>query len=369
MMVVQIILAFIIVVLTQGVIYYVFALRGLSYSCSLLHNNIYEGESNELVEVIENKKALPLLWLRIETRFNESFLFIKNDSTNVSSGEFHRSVLSVPPMRRVTRTYKIVCTKRGYYQIGAASVTTGDMFGIVNKSFAYTPEIGLHVFPIPIVWSKLNLPSRSFQGDMVVRRFFLQDPFMPAGIRDYVSGDPQNSINWKASAKSGKLVVHKHDFTADSKLMVFFNVDYSASSQDNSSVIKDSSMEYALRILATILDYSITHGQETALWTNATSLRDEKEVLVPLALRQNQREKLFAAMAEMKFVRTRNFHMLLKEAACVVRDMDILLMTRYMTDEIQTEINTMRRAGNKVEVFTIPDLPEDQELGGGVGSV
>jgi len=367
MMVVQIVLAFLIIILAQSVIYYVFALRGLLYSCTLSHYNVYEGESNELVEVIESRKKLPLLWLKIETRFNESILFTKNDNTNVSSGEFHRSVLSMPPMQRITRTYRIICTKRGYYHLGAASVTTGDLIGLVNKTFAHTPKTGLHVFPIPIKWSELNLPSRTFRGDVVVRRLFLHDPFMPTGIRNYAPGDPQNQINWKASAKSAKLVVHKYDYTADSKLMVFFNVDYTANSQDNASAIKNDTMEHALRILAAILDNSINSGQETALWTNATSQRDGKEVSVLSNLRQIQREKLFAAMAEMKFVRSRNFHMLLQEASKVVRDTDILLMTRYMTEEIQTEIDTLRRGSNKVEVFTIPDLREEEGANGGEG--
>jgi len=365
MMIAQIMLAFIIVLLTQGVIYHVLALKGLTYSCTLLHYKLYEGESNELVEVIENKKLLPLLWLKAETRFSKSILFTKNDNTNVSLGEFHRSVLSMPPMRRITRTYRITCTKRGYYHLGAASVTTGDLLGFVNKTFTYSPEIGLHVCPIPIIWSKLNLPSRLFQGDVVVRRFFLPDPYMPAGIREYVSGDPQKLINWKASAKTGKLAVHKHDFTTDSKLMVFFNVDYTADSKDNASEIKENTLEYALRILASILNYSVTNGQQTALWTNATSQRNEKEVSVPLASGHAQKEKLFAAMAEIKFVRTRNFHMLLREKAIATRDADILLMTRYMTKEIQLEIDIFRKAGNKVEVFTIPDLTIEQNVGGG----
>jgi len=365
MIILQFFLALITVILTQAVIYRMLVLYGLTYTCTLTHYRIYEGDSNELVEVIENKKLLPLLWLKVETRFNESILFTKNDNTFVSAGGFHRSILALPPMRRVKRTYRIVCTKRGYYPLGSATVTTGDLMGLVEKNFSYTPESGLHVFPIPVMRSELNLPSRSFQGDVIVRRFFLPDPFMPSGVRDYVPDDPQKLINWKASAKVGRLVVNKCDFTADSKLMVFFNVDYSANSRDNSSFIKESTLEHALRILATILDLSITNGQQTALWTNATSSRDEKEVFVPPALGRTHREELFAAMAEMQFVRTRNFHMLLKEAAKIIKDTDILLMTRYMTKEIDIEIDAFRHSGNKVEVFTIPDIAEDHTLRGG----
>ena len=366
MIVMQLFLALLIVVFAQGIAYYFLALHGLVYSCTLLHYKIYEGDSTELVEVIENRKLLPLLWLKVETRFNETILFTRNDNTNVSAGGFHRSVLSIPPMRRIIRTYRIVSTKRGYYHLGSATVTSGDLLGMTSKTLSYVPESGLHVYPIPLKRSEFHLPSRSFQGDVIVRRFFLPDPFMPAGIREYVPDDPQNLINWKASAKAGKLVVHKCDFTADSKLIVFFNVDYSANSWDNTSKIKDSTLENALRILATILDMSITNGQSTALWTNATSLRDkQEEISVPPGLGRVHREKLFSAMAEIQFIRSRNFHMMLQEAAAIVKDSDVLLMTRYLTDEINMEVEALRRAGNKVEVFTIPVISEDQLPAGG----
>ena len=365
MIILQFILVLIFFVIVQGVIYHTLAFRGLKYSCTILHNRIFEGETNELVEVIENKKLLPLLWLKVETRFSKTMLFTKNDNTRVSAGVFHRSVFSVPAFRRIKRSYRITCTKRGYYHLGSASITTGDLFGLINKTFSYTPEAGLHVFPIPVKLTELHLPSRSFMGDVVVRRYFLPDPFMPAGIRDYTPRDPQKLINWKASAKTGKLVVQKHDFTSSSKLMVFFNIDYSSESRDNSSAIKTQTMENALRVLASVLNFSISSGQQTALHTNSVSFRDGQEVTVLPAPGGTRREDLFAAVAEMRLVRTRNFYMLLREAAQVVKDTDILIMTRYKTDEMNIEIDSLRHAGNKVEIFIIPDQPTEQRFGEG----
>jgi len=203
-------------------------------------------------------------------------------------------------------------------------------------------------------------------GDIIVRRFFLPDPFLPVGIRDYTPRDPLNLINWKASAKTGKLVVQKNDFTSSSKLMVFFNIDYSSESRDNSGPKKTNTLENALRILVAILNFSISNGQQTALCTNSVSLRDNREVTVLPAPGRTHREELFAAVAEMQFVRTRSFHMLLREAVEVIKDTDVLIMTRYMTEEIGIESETLRRAGNKVEIFLIPDsLPGQQSPDGG----
>ena len=169
----QLLLAFIVVIFAQAVIYNYFAFRGFNYSCTLSHRNVNEGESIELTETVENKRLLPLLWLKVEARFNKTLLFTKNDNTRVSAGTFHRSVLSIMPFRRIKRTYKIMCSERGYYPLGSATVTTGDLMGFTNKTKAFTSDAGLHVYPIPLPFTKIDLPSRSFMGDMVVRRFIL----------------------------------------------------------------------------------------------------------------------------------------------------------------------------------------------------
>jgi len=354
-MVIQFLSAFILVIFTQALIYHILALRGLTYSCSIMHDKIFEGESNELTEIIENRKLLPLLWLKIETRFSETMLFTKNDNTRVRSGVFHRSVITMQPLRRNKRIYKLICTKRGYYRLGAATITTGDLLGLAHKTKAHSSEVSLHVYPVPLQKTQFNLPTRSFLGDVIVRRFFLPDPFMPAGIRDYSTNDPQNLINWKASAKSNKLVVQRCDFTSNSNLLVFFNTDYSPKSWDNQSETELNTLEGMLRILATIIDLSILGGQKTGLYTNCIGSRDGKEVTVPAALGKKQREELFMAMAEIRFIRTRSFHTLLHEAVQSVRESDILLITRYMTREIDYECKMLRQLGNKVEVLIVND--------------
>jgi len=364
-MIMQFLLAFIIIVILQSAVYSILAFRGFNYSCRLSYNKVNEGETIDFIETIENRRLLPMLWLKVEARFHDTLLFTKNDNTRVSAGIFHRSVISMPPFRRIRRTYKIVCSKRGYYPLGSATITTGDLLGFSSKTMSFSSDAGLHVYPVPLKNTSIMLPSRSFMGDMVVRRYILPDPFMPAGVRDYVPGDPLNIIHWKASAKTGELVVHRREYTADSKLMVFFNIDYKAESWDAHDMIVIDTMENALRTLAYIFTLAAAHGQQTALYTNSVSTRDRNEVTVPPAFGRVHNEGLFAAMAEMQFIRTRSYHMLLREAAENIKDMDILLMTRYLSAVMQTEIETLRRSGNKVEVFLIPESVTEQSPEGG----
>ncbi|MDR0324510.1 MAG: DUF58 domain-containing protein [Oscillospiraceae bacterium] len=350
-MILRFVAAFALIVIAQYVLFRLFALRRFAYTCALSQNRVGEGETVELCETIENGGFFPLLWIRVEYRFSEALPFIKNDNTTVAALTFHRSVFSAPPFCRVRRVYKIACMKRGYYPIGAASVLVGDLLGLASYALVYRGATALHVYPTPLPWRDLSLPSRLWLGDMVVRRFILPDPFMPAGVRGYAPGDPLNHINWKASAKVGGLLVHRHDYTADSRLTVVFDVEY----EGYILALRDKTMEAAIRLLAAALDFAIANGMSAALRTNSTGSRDGAEVTVPSGFGRVHRERLFTAMAEMGFKQTRSLPALLQEMSETVRDTDILIMTRSLSKGSSAGMKALRGAGNKVEVFLIPD--------------
>jgi uncharacterized protein (DUF58 family) len=349
-MIFRFLVAAIFVVLAQFLLYRVYSVRRLRYSCSVSQLKVSQGDSVDYCEIIENGGFLPLLWLRIEARLPESLLFLRNDSTRVSAGIFHRSVLSALPGRRIRRVYRVTCSRRGYYRLGASSVEAGDLFGLTTNGKTFESDTGLHVYPLPVPYQNLRLPAHAWQGDMVVRRFILPDPFMPAGVRDYFPGDPMSSINWKASAKTGKLAVHRFEHTADSKLIVFFNIDQ----WDTSGVRPCEAFEYDISLLAAITGLVLSNGQSAGLRTNVVGLRDAAEVSVPPGAGRAQKERLLTAMSELQLKTSRSFFMLLREASETVRDADILLMIRFLTKEIAAEAENLRQAGNRVEVLTVP---------------
>ena len=59
-----------------------------------------------------------------------------------------------------------------------------------------------------------SLP-RYLNGDVVVRRHLIDDPFYVAGVRDYTGHEPMNRIHWSATARENKMMVfHLEDATA-----------------------------------------------------------------------------------------------------------------------------------------------------------
>src|SRR5699024_6360963 len=112
-----------------------------------------------------------------------------------------------------------------YYTLQTVSVTTGDGIGFSEVFDSFEAHTSVTVYPSIIAIDDIPLPSHSWLGDITVKRWIVEDPFLQAGVREYQYGDPLNSINWKATARTQNLQINKKDFTADHHLLIYVNFD------------------------------------------------------------------------------------------------------------------------------------------------
>ena len=107
----------------------------------------------------------------------------------------------------------------------------------------------LTVFPsVEAGRSKEILISRAKQrsGEMKLKRIGLGKEFH--SIRDYTTTDPFNTINWKATARTGKLLVNQ--FEAESVTDVMFLLDARMVTRVGTMV--DNPLERSIRFIASI---------------------------------------------------------------------------------------------------------------------
>src|SRR5699024_9228119 len=140
--------------------------------------------------------------------------------------QFHKSLFSLKPYKKITRWHDVTCLKRGDYRMETVTMTSGDPLGfnpkhrVINVSNA-----NILVYPNLVPLGDIPFPTHSWMGYITVRRWIVEDPFLTAGVREYTHGDSMNAINWKATARTGNLQVNKKDFTADPHLMIYLNFD------------------------------------------------------------------------------------------------------------------------------------------------
>jgi uncharacterized protein (DUF58 family) len=353
----------------QNVIYRWFGMKGLSYHRTFNVPAAFPGETAEMVEVIENVKPLPLPWLRLESMIPASLRFASQSNLDIDEGELyqnHKSLFSLRPYTRITRRHTVTCLRRGVYTLQSATMTCGDLFGMSAQTAQLKMNASILVYPALVPLSDIPLPAHSWQGDYSVRRWIVSDPFMTAGVREYRPGDPMNRVNWKASARSGAMQIHKEDFTANQRLMIYINFDLNE--QMWGAVTEPEAIEKAIRYAASIANYALQQGMEVGFGCNGYFVDSDRGVKRPVRIEpaagSGQLYGLLAAMARLEIDRCAPFDSLLEtDLARRIGSTDYLILTAYRSDKLEGLAERLRRLGNAVQWMEI-ELTEKDPAGG-----
>lgn len=349
----KLILAAIIVVIIESWTTLKYGLSKISIERSFdtLHANF--GQSIHMIEKISNRKLLPVSWLKVESRIDGGLQFDRQEDLNILQGEFHISIFSMLPYTRIIRTHTVICKRRGYFQLKSAALTVRSITGSVSTMRDEETDAKLFVFPQTLTLPEMKLPSHSWQGDRVVRRWIMEDPFIRSGIREYTSSDPMKNINWKASARFGALQVNQYDPTARHKLMILLNVD----TKLNQWTITDEPerVEYGISVAATVLEYAFKNVIEAGFGSNAFLKELEKKPIriEPTTGKQHQ-VIIMENLARLVVLRSISFHTLLEqELERNPSNMDYLLITAVTDQDMEGLMLRLRAKGNAVEILKI----------------
>ncbi|MBR6321331.1 MAG: DUF58 domain-containing protein, partial [Lachnospiraceae bacterium] len=102
-------------------------------------------------------------------------------------------------------------------------------------------------------------PLGGTNGDFSVQRFIHEDPTLIYGYRDYTGREPMKQISWKATARTGRLIVREQDHTLDRNAVVL--ADLRAESP--------ITLEHTLEIIRTVCEMLEEKRVPYALITNS----------------------------------------------------------------------------------------------------
>ncbi len=356
MLFLQIVLALPLIILTEAILYKFFILRKMTYKRSLSDTAAFEGQKIYMIEDIENNNFLPIPWMKAESRISTNLVVASGKNMASVQEGYHRSVFSIMPYYRFRRTHEVTCMHRGDYNVGNVTITSGDIFGFVSRIASYENETRLLVYPRPLSENKMINCFHSLQGDVVVRRFINPDPFMVAGVRQYQAGDPMSIINWKATARTNTMQVYKYDYSADSNILILFNIDSSSMQDPFPNEEECRQIEFGIHFCAAIVEKSIKQGIATGFCSNG-HFRDETDIVnIPARCSTAQLYTIFEAMAKLQLHRTLSFFTMIKNIrSSIPKDTDILIVTLYVDESIEEEVYNLRRDGHQVEVLAISE--------------
>ncbi|MBY0011324.1 DUF58 domain-containing protein [Paenibacillus typhae] len=336
-----------------SVIYQRNALKKLSYSRYFSASAVYQGEQIEMVEEIVNRKLLPLPWLRLESSLARGLEFGSQDNLGVSSGEIyqnHISLFYLRSYRHIRRRHQIRCTQRGLFRLESVTMTAGDLFGMSRTSKQFPLQLELLVYPQMMDIYELPLPVHSWLGELPVKRWIVEDPFLTAGTREYRPGDSLGVMNWKATARTGVMQVHQKDHTADVRLIICLNVENSDNMWRN--ITDTERIELGIRYAATVAEYADGHGLETGLMSNG---RLDGEPDAVNAANAGSLLEVLGLLARLQLDRTLPMSRLLElEAENSPSDKDYLIISCHRGAELVHAAEELRLLGNGVAWLDIP---------------
>lgn len=121
--------------------------------------------------------------------------------------------------------YSLRPVKRGAYEFGTVNVFVSDKIGLISRRYKFEQPAAVPVYPSYLQMRKYQLMAISNRlsevGVKKIRRIGHSMEFEQ--IKEYVQGDDYRTLNWKATARKGQLMVN--NFTDEKSQQVYCIID------------------------------------------------------------------------------------------------------------------------------------------------
>ena len=264
--------------------------RNLAVSLNFMKNYVYMGDQVQMTEQIENRKKLMISILEVSFHMDKSLSFRDCENTSVSDFVYKRDIFALLGHQRIIRKLTLDCKKRGYYRIDESYLTTFSMLHRQRFSKSYPADAQLYVYAARVDVSDILVTCERLMGNIQCAKRSFEDPFAFASIREYTVTDPMNTINWKASARTGALMVNTFESTLTEKVMIYLDL-------EDSAIIKyEYLIENSISVAASLAQALIARGMEVGVCVNADE--NSKAAIIAPAGGKKQLENIERVLAK-----------------------------------------------------------------------
>ena len=332
-----------------------YAFRRLTYSRRLERRRAFIGDVLDYYITVDNDKILPMIWLDISDTFP---LGLQTGGTfrrgvGAEAELDHRITTSLLPYQRVTWRYRVRCRVRGYHRIGPARLRSGDMFGLTSAEQHVTDVEYLLVYPrIVDLRQMMNLWERPL-GASRGQRFIQDDPSRFVGLRDYLPSDPLKRIDWKATARHGKLESRVFEPAATRYMLIALNARTGDAAWQGSN---RRLFERAVTVAASVAEHACREDYTFSLVSNAIASYSSKWMSVAPGSGSLQLESVLESLAMAgPFWVTELSSVLREESHSLVSGATVVLVTALLSQVVVNEAEEIRRRGHHVMIFYAGD--------------
>lgn len=329
------------------------ALNGVVYIRRPYYRRAFPGETVPLKLEIENRKLLPLSWLRVQDPWPRAVGPVDEEllaPTHLVAEGLLTNVFSLRWYERARREYTLKFRKRGVYTVGPVRLQSGDLFGMYEDIRDVGPTETLTVFPELLPLRALDLPAEDPFGDIRSRRRLFEDPNRPMGVRAYHPEDEFRRVHWPATARTGELQVKVYQPTSAQVLVLCLNV---ATFSRHWEGTNNALLEHMVQAAATICSQGIESGYSVGLVSNGALSNSDQPFRIPPGRSPRQLAHLLETLAGVTPLVTAQFERyLLREAPRVPFGASLVILTAVNSDELGEALLQLKRHGRKVNLVS-----------------
>lgn len=242
------------------------ALRHLVIHATLSRQEVLFGDDITISLTIENRKLLPLPWLRVDIALSPPLVILTEPERQRKTLSQLSETWLLLPLQRVTRHYHLRCHARGSYMLGPACIRSSDPFGWIECEVSLPMHLPLVVYPLLIPVETLDLASLHPFGEHSTNRPLVEDPLQVIGTRKYHWGDDPRRIHWKATARLGSLQSKVYTYSSVHRLLILLDAwNYTAAWRGTDPEVQ----ELSISIAASLAIQAIEEGSQVGLLTNS----------------------------------------------------------------------------------------------------
>ncbi len=239
---------------------------------------------------VANTSKIPKLWLEVA------------NETDIPNATGSRVLTFLRGNQKRIYTARTWLTRRGGFQLGPTTITSGDPFGIFRVSKKNPAKSSLVVLPMLFRVNEFISPPGLLPGGKAIRRKAIDVTPHAAGVREYVPGDPMKRIHWPTSVRRDQLMVKEFEQDPQSEVWLFLDtykgVHFARPQEEAGAYpiddllllrrrqvkLQPSSLEYSISITASLAHYFI--GQRRAVGLVTASYRSYKVISAERSERQ-----------------------------------------------------------------------------------
>jgi uncharacterized protein (DUF58 family) len=339
------------------------SLVGVNYRRMFHYTRGFPGEKIDLDLEIENRKFLPISWIRVQDDWERAVGPEDEEilaPSHIQDRGFLANVFSLRWFEKAKRSYILLLRKRGIYTVGPAKLDTGDLFGIFEKVNEIKENQVLTVFPNLLSFQKLQFPAEDPFGDRKSKRQLLEDPNHPMGVREYKPEDGFRRIHWPATARTGQLQVKIYQPTTGQVMVVCMNVSTFSRPWEG---IYPELLEYLIEVAATIVDEGIREGYKVGLMANGCLAHADQPFRIPPGRSPQQLAVLLQALAGVTSVVTGSFdRFLLREIPHIQYGATLVILTTVTSPELVTTLIQLKKHERRITLYSLgeeapPQIP------------